>query len=127
MLNNYVNKSLELKVEEPTWEKVFLNPLFKSFIINLGSQANSTSMSSMSRIHKNLIIAAKQKNQTLKILNCNYLSLSELRVEAKSVSSGYLMLKNVHLASNDVIGYIKTLCEILNSNILLLYYYFIFK
>ena len=115
VLNDYVNKSLGFSLEEPTWEKVFQNPVFKSYIINMGSQSNLSNTSSMSRIHKNLVVTAKQKKQSLKILNCNFLNLSELRTAVKDMKDGYLVLKNMHLASEDLVSYIKTVCEDLNG------------
>lgn len=120
VLNDYVNKSLDLKLEEPSWDFVFQNPLFKSIVINMGSKSNISNTSSMSRIHKNLFQIAKHSNQKLTALNCNFLTLSELRVVVKNVSDGFILLKNVHLACKDIIDYIKSLCNSINSNFFLI-------
>ena len=71
----------------------------------------------MSRIHKNLFEIAKRFNQKIHALNCNFLSGNELKSELKNVSeNGILLLKNLHLASNDVIEFVKKICSILNGN-----------
>jgi hypothetical protein len=113
-LNDFVTKSLELKLNEPSWDFVFQNPLFKSVIINMGSQSNISNTSSMSRIHKNLFQIAKSNNQKITALNCNFLTLTELRVEIKNVQDGFVLLKNAHLASKDITDFIKSLCDAVN-------------
>ena len=116
-LNDFVCKSLELKLNEPNWNIVFENPLFKSIIINMGSQSNISNTSSMSRIHKNLFQIAKNNNQKITSLNCNFLTLTELRVEIKNVQDGFVLLKNAHLASSDVTDFIKSLCDMVNGKL----------
>jgi hypothetical protein len=116
ILNDYVLKTLELKINEPNWSQVFENPIFKSIIINMGSKSNISNTSSMSRIHKNLFEVAKRQQKKITTLNCNFLTLSELRAEIKNVNDGFVLLKNVHLASSDVIDFIKHICSIINSN-----------
>ena len=118
LLNDYVCKLLDLKIDRPQWESVFMNPHFKTIIINMGSKSNISNTSSMSRIHKNLFEIAKHNNQKITTLNCNFLTLTELRVQAKSVQDGFVLLKNVHLATNDVIEFIKNICTTLDSNLL---------
>ena len=115
-LNDYVKKSLDLKLNEPDWSFVFDNPLYKSVIINMGSQSNISNTSSMSRIHKNLFEIAKNNKQKITGFNCNFLTLTELRVEIKNVKEGFVLLKNAHLASSDVVDFIKSLCELVNSD-----------
>ena len=114
-LNDYVCHSLELKLNEPNWQTVFENPLFKSIVINMGSQSNISNSSSMSRIHKNLFFIAQKNNHKITALNCNFLTLTELRVEIKGVQDGFVLLKNAHLASKDVTDFIKSLCDMVNS------------
>lgn len=114
-LNEYVCKSLELVLEEPNWNFVFQNPWVKSIIINMGSKSNISNTSSMSRIHKNLFEIAKHNKQKITALNCNFLTLTELRVETKNIKEGYLLLKNAHLASKDITDFIKSICDNLNS------------
>jgi hypothetical protein len=116
-LNSYVNNALELKLAEPSWAFVFENALFKSVIVNMGTKSNISSTSSMSRIHKNLFLIAKANARRVTALNCNFLTLSELRVVVKNVTDGELiLLKNVHLASNDLVDYIKMIvCNMISS------------
>lgn len=114
-LNDYVTKSLELKLDEPNWTFVFQNPLFKSLIVNMGSKSNMSNTSSMSRIHKNLFQIAKHNNMKMNTLNCNFLTLNELMMVVKNAKDELLLLKNVHLASKDVLDYIKVVCNSLNS------------
>ncbi|CAF0814108.1 unnamed protein product [Brachionus calyciflorus] len=114
ILSDYVNKSLDFKLQEPDWNFVSQNPLFKSIIVNMGSKSNISNTSSMSRIHKNLFKIAKEHNQKITALNCNFLTLSELRVVVKNVTEGFVLLKNVHLACRDTIDFIKSLCQSLN-------------
>ena len=114
VLNEYVNKSLQLSFEQPDWAFVFENPLFKSIVVNMGTQSNVSNSSSMSRIHKNLFLIAAQHQQKITTFNCNFLSLSELCAEIKNVQEGFVLLKNTHLASKDVIDYIKKLCDDIN-------------
>lgn len=118
-LNEYVSQSLEFKVVEPSWSFVFENPLFKSIIINMGTKSNISNTSSMGRIHKNLFQIAKfNNNRRVTALNCNFLTLSELRVAIKNATDELVLLKNVHLASKDLIDYIKTVvCNMLNRNL----------
>ncbi len=124
----YVCQSVELKLNEPNWQTVFENPLFKSIVINMGSQSNISNTSSMSRIHKNLFFIAQKNNQKITALNCNFLTLTELRVEIKSVQDGFVLLKNAHLASKDVTDFIKSLCDMVNSELWFLFKYcFIFN
>lgn len=115
VLSEYVNKSLDFSTKEIDFKFVFLNELFKSVIINMGSKSNISNTSSMSRIHKNLFKILKHYNQTLTALNCNFLSLSELRVAVKNVKEGFILLKNIHLASRDSIDFIKSLCNSING------------
>lgn len=115
VLSEYVNNSLNFKPKEIDFNSVFQNELFKSIIINMGSKSNISNTSSMSRIHKNLFKIVKQYNQSLVALNLNFLSLSELRVAVKNVKEGFILLKNIHLASKDSIEYIKSLCNSVNS------------
>ncbi|RNA04920.1 dynein beta ciliary-like, partial [Brachionus plicatilis] len=116
VLSEYVNKSLEFSPKEIDFNFVFQNEIFKSIIINMGSKSNISNTSSMSRIHKNLFKIVKQYNQTLTALNCNFLSLSELRVAVKNVKDGFVLLKNIHLASKDSIDFIKSLCNSFNTD-----------
>lgn len=81
----------------------------------MGSKSNISNTSSMSRIHRNLFEIAKRGNKNITALNCNFLTLSELRVELKNASSEYVLLKNVHLADLDVIEFIKNICANLES------------
>lgn len=118
VLNEYVNTTLQLKLEEPNWNFVFQNPLFKSIVINMGTKSNISNSSSMSRIHKNLFQIARHNDQTFTALNCNFLTLSDLRVVIKNVKDGFVLLKNVHLASKDIIDFIKNVCNSINSKIL---------
>lgn len=115
VLSEYVNKSLDFKPKEIDFNFLFQNDLFKSIIINMGSKSNISNTSSMSRIHKNLFKIVAQYNQTLVALNLNFLSLSELRVAIKNVKEGFILLKNIHLASKDSIDYIKSLCNSFNG------------
>ena len=38
-----------------------------------------------------------------------------MRVEIKNVKEGFVLLKNAHLASSDIVDFIKNLCELVNS------------
>jgi hypothetical protein len=116
-LNEYVNKSLELELDEPAVGFVFQNPLFKSVIINMGSKSNMSLTSSMSRIHKNLFQIGKNHGLKIIALNCNFLTLSELRLVIKDAQDELVLLKNVHLASKDILDYVKIVCNSLNSEL----------
>jgi hypothetical protein len=116
-LNEYVNKSLELELDEPAVGFVFQNPLFKSVIINMGSKSNMSLTSSMSRIHKNLFQIGKNHGLKIIALNCNFLTLSELRLVIKDAQDELVLLKNVHLASKDILDYVKVVCNSLNSEL----------
>jgi hypothetical protein len=124
-LNDYVNQSLELSIKEPSFRFVFENPLFKSIIINMGSQSNISNTSSMSRIHKNLYQILNKNNQKFVALNCNFLTLTELRVEIKNIEEGFILLKNVHLASQDIIESIKYFCDSLHGKKLLIPFFYL--
>lgn len=82
----------------------------------MGSKSNISNTSSMSRIHKNLFQIAKFNNKKISALNCNFLTLTELRVVIKNASDELVLLKNVHLATKDVIDYIKTVCNTVNND-----------
>jgi hypothetical protein len=127
LLNEYVIKSLELRITEPSWTFVFQNPLFKTVVVNMGSKSNISNTSSMSRIHKNLFEIAKRNGQKITALNCNFLTLNELSVEIKNVSEGFVLLKNVHLATADVIEHIKNICTGLQSSVLIHFSFFYLK
>jgi hypothetical protein len=116
-LDEYVNKELHIRTEEPKWRFIFQNQIFKSVVINMGSKSNISNTSSMSRIHKNLFQIAKSNDIKIASLNCNYISLTELRLIVKEVTEGFVLMKNVHLASKDILDFIKALCDKINGNL----------
>ena len=62
---------------------------------------------------KSLLDIANQIKQKIKYFNCGYLSLAEMREELGKAggSDEYILLKNVHLASQELIDYIRIVCE----------------
>jgi hypothetical protein len=116
-LNEYVNKSLNLKLEQPSWDFIFNNPIYKSIIINMGSQSNLSNSSSMSRIHKNFY-KINQANGNSKVisLNCTFLSLEEIKADIREATEGFVLLKNIDSSSLEVIDYVKQLCQALNKS-----------
>ena len=54
-------------------------------------------------------------NLKIKSLNCNFLSLNELKDEVKIVDASFLLLKNVHLAAVEIIDFIKKLSDDING------------
>jgi hypothetical protein len=119
VLNDYVKSSLDIKLIEPNWNSIFSNPNFKTIIINMGSTSNISNSSSMSRIHKNLFQIAQKMSLKIKSINCNFMSLSELKDEVKNVDASFLLFKNVHLAAVDIIDFIKKLSDDINGECIL--------
>ena len=116
-LNDYVNQALDLKLEEPSWEFVFNNPHYKSLIINMGSYSNISNSSSMNRIHKNLyVINEMNGNHKIAVINCTFLNLDEIKAELKEVVDGFVLFKNIDLATKEIIEYVKELCECLSRS-----------
>ena len=126
-LNDYVKTSLELKEFDPDFKFIFDNPQFKTIVINMGSTSNISNSSSMNRIHKNLFQITQKMNLKIKSLNCNFLSVNELKTELKSVQENFLLLKNAHLATKDLINFLKNMSDDLSGKLFIVIYNLSFK
>jgi hypothetical protein len=115
VLNDYVKSSLDINKIEPDWNFAFGNPIFKTVVINMGSSSNISNSSSLSRIHKNIFEICQRLKINIKSINCNLINLTELKTETNDIKDDYVIFKNVHLASPDIIDYIKNLSDKLNG------------
>lgn len=116
-LNDYVNKALMIELDQPDWNIIVNNPAYRSIIINQGTQSSISSCSSTSRIHKNFYTINELNDNALIVdFDCTLQTISEIQASVKNVKDGFLLFKNVHLANPDIIGYIKQLCELVNSS-----------
>ncbi len=116
-LNNYVKKSLTFELDHPDWNYLFDNPNYNSIIINQGTQSNISSCSSINRIHRNFY---KLNEMTTKApiveLECSLQQLGDIQAVVRNVKDGFLLFKNVQLATPQIIRYINQLCELANSS-----------
>jgi hypothetical protein len=55
------------------------------------------------------------------VFNCNNLAVNELKSEIGKIKKGFLVLKNIHLASEDLLLFILKQCMTMNSE---LFYFF---
>ena len=114
-LHSYVNKMLDLKLDTWKWKDLFNNDNNKCIIINMDKNTDISITSTINRIHQNLDLLAKKYKTSVILLNCDNLSVDDFNDEKEKIQSGLFILKNIHLASKDILSCIKSTCDSLSG------------
>ena len=113
-LHDYVNKMLDIQLIPLKWNDIIKNAK-QCIIINLDKKSDIEVFSTINKLHQNLTAMAKKYEIPLVMLNCDNLNVVELNEEKEKIQSGLLVLKNIHLANEDVFDSIKSTCQFLNG------------
>ncbi len=111
-LSLYVNKTLHLELQQPSWEFIFANPTYKTIIINCGTR-DSIHQCLVYNVHGTFHQANKLigGNQPTVDLDCTLATISEIQTALKQVSTGFVLLRNVHVATPEMVTIIQHTCE----------------
>lgn len=109
-LEQYVNNMLQLKLNSLKWKDIVYKTM-KPIIINMDKNVDYSITSASIKIDKLLNSIAKKREISIKYLNCDNLTVTDLSNEIEKMKSGILLIKNLHLANRDVLEFIKSLCD----------------
>ena len=106
-LHEYTNKMLEITFSTWNWETLFDSDDDNCIIINIDNNLDIPISSKINKLYDNLVFLAKKNETTIIVLNCDSLSANEFNEEKDKIENGLLILKNVELASGEVLLSIK--------------------
>lgn len=113
-LHQWVQESLNIEPTEYEWKKIF-RERSKVVIINAPIDSLDNGVYDM---HKRLFLLFESYNEKKIVYNCNNLSINELKADVGKLKKGFLILKNIHLASEELLTLILQMSLTINSKLL---------
>ena len=105
---------LEINLTAWKWDDLFSSENHKCIIINMDKNSDISISSTANKVYQNLSSLANKYKMPVLLLNCDNLSINDFNEEKNKIENGLLVLKNFHLANQELLNSINA--TILHGN-----------